>query len=817
MKEQKIGTVTFSHGDQPVKIENPGPLESTYSSGETRDVPLGEFLARPVKIFEVNPALGTTTHVQFYPWKSFLEDPAVKRRIEGFRHVRGKLHIRAVCTGNPFMYGKYGLSYRPFFDRSVHQLCGGFSDARLIQATSCPHIFIDPTTSEGGEMVLPFFTPFNWIDLSETRMRKDMGALDFFTLVPLRHANSASATFNVQVYAWMEDAEICTPTTQAYDAWTLQSLSAETSTAVSAASNFLSMLLALFTAFLMGKRPVQNAIHDSVRTALSEKNGRSSPCFEEEEQQNEFSEHPISTTASAVAKASGVLESIPGLAPYAKATEMGAKATAAVARAFGFSRPANIESICRYKPFIGEFSTTNTHEPIARLGLDVKGELTVDPRTVGLDGTDEMAFKHILAKEVVFQKFDWAEGTAPGTSLGELNVSPLNGDTDTTTSPVRFVMTPQAGIASLFRYWSGTMIYRFQIVASALHRGKIRIIYDPVKVGATSPTNEVYSRVIDISETRDFELPINWHSASPYLELEELAIPTSGQWNSATTLATFSPKYNNGQVRIEVFTPLQSPDPSAGNDVTIMVSTRCGEDFKFAKPSAFSEKAWTFTSSDALEEPQSTFADDVVTQDNEPVEGTPLENIGAGEAPVTDHLPMVFFGETIESIRTYLRRYTFLRAVASSTSQRIHAEMRSNTTLSPPEFLSNCYVGWRGSIRLKSFFKGTGEAMIASIGDGLLGGDFANNLCADAGMAMFTDVAEFELPFFSMMRFGMAQSNPTWLSGTLQSFGTADPNELRFQTFLSGSPTSVVRTYKACGEDYSLFFYTGVPPIYDVV
>jgi len=804
-KEQKVGTITFSHPDTPVSVYNPSPLESTYSAGETTDVPLGQYLARPVKIFEINPGLGTTTHTQFYPWKIFLEDTEVKKRIEGFRHVRGNLKIRAVCTGNPFMYGKYCLSYRPFFDRSVFPFCGSFSDARIIQATSCPHIYIDPTTSEGGEMTLPYFSPFNWIDLTETRMRQDMGALDFVTIVPLRHANSASGTFNIQVFAWMENAEICTPTTSPYDTWTLQSTLVESSTVFGAIFNFFSFLLATVAAFHFGETKLRTVVSDSVRSSL---------VASDEEPQSEFAEKPISTTASAVAKAAGTLEMVPILAPYAKATEMAASVVAGVARAFGFSRPQNVENIEKYRYYYGEFATTNTHEPIPRLALDVKGEMTVDPRTVGLDGTDEMSFKSILGKEVAFQKFDWAEGSAPGTTIGDIAVTPMHGDTDTTVTPVRFVMTPQAGVASLFRYWSGTMIFRFQVVASALHRGKIRVSYDPVEMGASN-VNQVYSRIIDISEMRDFEVPINWHAPTPFLEVENKAIPASGQWNSATTLATFDPRYNNGVLRLEVFTPLQSPDPAAGNDITIIAHVRCGDDFKFGKPSAWRTRDWTYISSNLAVEPQSLLDDEVPNQDNEPVTGTPLENIGAGEAPVSDKSHLVYFGETIESIRTLLRRYAFHDQHSTASNVRLRATPASGTPLTLLEFVMPWYVGWRGSLRYKGVRLGN-ERWVVSIGDGLSGASYTAFNSAEAGMAVQADIPEFEVPFYSRYRFAMSQANQGLASGAIQSYGEQDPNAQRYQAFCLNPTNGSVTMYTAVGEDFGLFFYTGVPPIYAV-
>lgn len=731
-------------------------MESTFKIGGSTDTPLGEFLHRPVKIFEINPALATTSNVAIKPWEVFLNDPNVKRRIEGFRHVRGRLHLRAVCTGNPFLFGMYALSYRPFRTRSVHALCGAFSDARMIQTTSCPHIFIDPTTSEGGEMVLPFFTPYNWIDLTETNMMGDMGTLFFETLVPLKHANSGSGSFNVQIYAWMEDAEICTPTVATYGSWTLQSMT--------------------------------------------------------EQPQNEFAEKPVSTVATAVAKGAGLLSHVPGIGPYAKATEMGAKVTSAVAKAFGYSRPREVSDVTRVRSVRnGDFCTTNTSDPIPRLGLDFKGELTVDPRTVGLDSVDEMSIQHIVQKEAAFTKVTWNESDSAGTSLQDIAVTPLHGDTDTTTTPARTVLVPCAGIASLFQFWSGTLIFRFKVVASALHRGKLRISYDPVST-ALGGTNEQYTRIVDLSTTRDFEVPVNWHATMPWLEVADIPIGTPGNLNNSPTIASIDPKESNGVISLTVFTPLTSPDPAAGQSVTIICSVRAGEDFRVARPANFDSRKWSYRSSDPTELPQSLMDDSSPPQDNMPVGATPQESIGPASTPSADMSSLVFMGEHITSLRSFLKRYRY-HSLSPSTATilaRRNIPVGGTTSMGVQEYILNWYTGYRGSWRMRAMRVNDSLFQMTPTVDGILPG--VSTGAGDVGCEYQYGMGEVEIPFYSNYRFALAQANPYFAASTYIS--DSDPNLLGIQTADWTSLGSSVTRYSAVGEDFSLFFFTGIPPLY---
>ena len=106
---------------------------------------------------------------------------------------------------------------------------------------------------------------------------------------------------------------------------------------------------------------------------------------------DEYGQGIISKPAAAVAKAAGALSNLPIIGPYMTATQIGANATSRIAQIFGYSGPNVITDIQQFKPMpAGNLANTDAADAALKLTLDSKAELSVDSRTVGLDGTDEM-------------------------------------------------------------------------------------------------------------------------------------------------------------------------------------------------------------------------------------------------------------------------------------------------------------------------------------------------------------------------------------------------------------------------------------------
>lgn len=688
------------------------------------------------------------TENEFDPWTLFLNDPQVKRRIEGFKHIRGTLCIRAMITGNPMYAGRYMLFYRPRELDCIPDLASPFGDARLIQASQHMHIMLDPGTGEGGEMHLPFFCPENWIDLTSTRSVTTMGRLNLFTPVALTAANSASASCYIKILAWMENVELAGPTATAYGSWTPQS--------------------------------------------------------------SEFGKHPISTVASAVAKGAGLLARVPQLEPYALATQTAAGLVGTLASAFGFSRPQVLSNPSRFREMLmGEMATTNTHELVHRLGLDCKGELTVDPRTVGLPPVDEMSFDHIVQKDNIIKVSQWDTGDATGSAIDTFKVTPCQFGTDTTTINNRSALTSQAAVAVQFRYWRGTIIYRFRIVASAMHRGRLRITYDPVATG-TSDFNEVYSHIVDIEETRDFEIPVAWHANTSFLRVNPPDVGSTN-FNHGSSI-THLPTFENGALRIEVLNPLGTPDPTLNVGASIIVSQRMTDDYEFGFPYNFPiANNWRFFSA-AAEGMQGGDAE-ATDEPSDPSSATvATEPMGTTQIPDEDHTMKVFMGESPRSCRTLMRRYNYkyiALAVNSFTFQTRGKTKNVDQKLDVMEWFTWQYIGWRGSIRIKML----GDLKTPAIVFPLTGTSTVSNADQNGAATFINDQAvEVEVPFYSNKRFAVARGNTEYTDYTADQYDALDPN--RQHLYTSTLAVTNRRYYKAAGEDYALFWHVGLPLIY---
>ena len=184
---------------------------------------------------------------------------------------------------------------------------------------------------------------------------------------------------------------------------------------------------------------------------------------------------------------------------YARATELAASAVSSIATMFGYSRPVQLADITPYKPmYLGNMANTNVPDTSSKLTLDCKQELTIDPRTMGLGMTDEMTIKSIAQRESFLTQFGWQVADSTETLLWNTEVCPVLWNTISgTPDELHF---PACCFATLpFQRWRGTMKFRFQIVASAFHKGRLKITYDP-SYPLTNEYNTNYTHIIDLTK-----------------------------------------------------------------------------------------------------------------------------------------------------------------------------------------------------------------------------------------------------------------------------------------------------------------------------
>lgn len=789
---------------------NPGYMEMRESFVDNvRDAPmnedasLGQFFSRPIKIRTLQWGVGTTLYDTFNPWNLFFTNPRVINRIANYKLMRCKLHVKFVLNGTPFHYGRLIVSYNPlpgFDDMTIDR---AFIPSDVVAASQRPHVYLNPTCSIGSEMVLPFFLHYNLIDVVAEDWA-ELGELTVHSMQLLKHANGASDSVSISVFAWAEDVNLAVPTN--YEP------------------------------------------------------GSIAP------QADEYSSKVLSQTATALANVASNFTNIPVIGPWMRATQMGAGAMSAIAQAFGYCKPPNLESSV-FKPITkNSLALTNVTEDIMRLSVDAKQELCVDPRTVGLDNSDEMAILNIAKRESWVTSFDWPLGANEESLLFNILVDPCV-FSEASLGPQNELHFPACCFAALpFQYWRGTMRYRFQVVCSNFHKGRLKFVYDPTGT-AIGPAeyNTAYTTIVDISDNTDFTIDVGWGQRTTYREhISPGVLSQEETMGSAVVLATtpFIP-YGNGSLAVYVVNELTVPNTTIDNDIQINVFVSALDDFEVAVPDADIISSLRLTTESQLQ-PQ---AEEMEQQDSIPVEPPTLAAMGSSVS-TTDQTQLLHFGEKITSFRQMLKRYDFheflpLTDLGSSNRVGLHYVRNAfpyypgytssggnlSQTLAAGEYLfsnmtllnyvTSAYGGWRGSIRYFVNFEiptFAGRNQCSVVRDDFAVPDnivtvYSNSARTPAGQAELLEnrrnysagyngeivqvanvnsTVAYELPYYSQNRFTPAKRRNVLTSNdTLQNKHIINFDYITVGFEASGS----IPVHVATGEDFALFFYLG-PPIF---
>lgn len=281
--------------------------------------------------------------------------------------------------------------------------------------------------------------------------------------------------------------------------------------------------------------------------------------------------------AHSIAKAAGWLTDFPVIGRYARATQMIATSAGEVASMFGYSRPRLVDESASYRNRpAANLAVTNIPDNVTSLAVDAKKEITIDPRVTGLQSTDEMALVPIAKREAYVTTFPWNESAGADTHLFSIRVSPMQGDI----SGFDQYLTPSAFVALPFRYWRGSMRFRFNIIASKYHRGRLKFVWDPEYNDESSASNynSNYITLVDINQQKDVVMDIGWGSHFSYLETGGLNFP----FFSLNPYSSSS-RWANGTLSVFVVNSLTSPGPTQ-SDVGVAVFSSACDDFEVACP-----------------------------------------------------------------------------------------------------------------------------------------------------------------------------------------------------------------------------------------
>lgn len=852
--EDRETIVRFNDGNPGYINDYSTNLDPSFDMATEPEAGLGSFLARPVEIYNQPWAPGNEFSDIIEPWWLWMSNPRVVNRVGNYNGIRGNLHVKVLINGNQFYWGRILMDYTGF-GNSFGIETDLDKQARLVRGSQRPHIYIDPSTSQGGEMVLPFFYAVNHLPTYLQKDAENMGSLKLTSFGPLYHGSS-TLPVRITIYAWMTNLSLVAPTT-------------------------------------VNSQYLVNQVGQSGA---------------------EYGTGPLSRPASLASAGLGWLsKEFPRIKPYAMATQMITEGVGRFASLMGFSRPATIEGPCLFNPTTcGRLANVDADDTPARLALTCKQEVTVDPRTVGMPPVDELDFNHLMKIDSYFDSFEFSPSDSPTNQLWSCLITPDQyRDSDYLGKSYQY-MTALSWMGRPFRFWNGTVKLRFMVIASGYHKGRLQFTWDANSnfpwAGVPTEENTRYSHIIDLAKDRDFTIEFGMNSLFPAFQFDDR--PFLGIDASARSGPDYAGSFihYNGKLVVNVLNELV--DASGSTSPVQIVCFVSGEDLNFWGPDENALETISYIGTPVLDnqsgvdyvglekpaidkikeksrEPSIRFKRKILKNqagetENQVDQSDANDNPGMVNAPDGDYdlIPLAspsniensllaMAGEKVVSWRQCLKRYCHhtivgYKGLAGSvnyfnlrqpalpyprgyvdngvddTTDPLYAEpfrsnICNNTMIS---YVLPAYLGWRGSVRWKvtpycvcgdcirtiqarrcgsncayqAEWDSYPEPTSADPNDQMLALRYDFNAAQGSGWdgsviqnTAVNPTLEFEIPYQARFRF--RTYSPGYALESSEGMGT----QFRFTS--CGDDSNFYSQWCAVGEDFNCFFFNGVPPV----
>jgi len=756
-----------------------------------------DFLRRPVRIASYNWSINTALTATFDPWTLFLGSSAVRRKTDNYARIRGNLHLRVLINSNSFYYGSLIMSYVPIYDSFWDQvtlartLTGTTATADFVEILQRPHVQLDAATSTDADMTLPFFYPYEWFDLTpQLSGPVSPGVCGINSLNKLEHANGGTDPVLVTIYAWMEDVDLCVPT--AY-----------------------------------------TAVMDS-EVAIDNKSG------------------PGMKIASSVYSTSKLLSSLPGVSPFTTPVMAASKCAYELAKLAGFSRPSvsTAEHLVSLD-YTGQLSCTDKTDTTEKLALDSANAVSIAPGILNWSPQDdEMELKSLMSRWSYLTTIQYGVADAADACLANVLVRPIVAVTNSLENHY-----PIVSYCSLpFAFWRGTLRYKIQVVAAAMHKGRLRVVWDPYPVTGYSNNgnyfNAAYTQILDLEGEREIVIDVPYAAIRPMLENTITGTVVSN------TITAGGVTTDNGTLTVYVLNPLVTPNTTAAQPVYLNIFISAGDDFQLIEPTdKFTALASFFAAAEV----------DFI----KPIGEEDALEVQFLDTPAYPHA-LVVGGENVTNIRALTKRYMYSEThtainpaidVVTSLATRFHDSDRPTFRGHDPNghidsgsgylynYTRNNFINWfeplfvarRGSYKLRYLPShiDSYEAKHATVC--IQGETTISSLVYSVDQIQPTAISQLPLAvYFNSLEHDNAAMQIRY-GGNQQTIAVEKPYYTRF-SFLPGrrlsnnsssagalwgphhsvthvTPSRVntyvaLRKYVATGEDYSLHFFVSTPVVY---
>jgi len=805
---------------------------------------IDDFFRRPIEIASFNISIGEQIINSYKVWDLYSLIPAVRAKLKNYAFFRGDLHLRVIITGSPFHYGRILASYEPYapYNKNLTNyatimasgLGGNAFNNYLNYLSQAPGaVSMDVKNNRPHEITCPFISPKNCHRLYNASTAAisavtsfddfvNAGSLYLAGLQPLQTVSTVSSSVCIQIYAWVENIELgCATATQT-------AITTESRDYVS--DNDLDLIFDY-------DGPIDIFSYDSIEEFDS-----SFPrCFTESGVLDERKVGPVERVSSALARYSSYFSTIPAIAPLAMASTTLFNGLSGIASWFGWSRPTmdTEPMFVKNQPFMNASHTIGS-ETVQKITLDPRQGLTVDPRIVGIEH-DELAINNLSKIESYLTQFQW-------NPLVSLMQSPIwtcaitpqlctlySGATSNCVQPTAMAFT-----AAPFDYWHGTIKFRFEVVRSEFHRGKLAFIFEPniqqgVIISNSFSLNKNFMYIMDIQETESIELYFDWAQPRSWLK----TLPANGIANLYSTSDhidfTLS-QFTNGVLFVTPFTNLTSPITSS---ILVNVYVSC-EDLRVNQIDHVNLPISRLVVTNSADYHSHAFDMDV--------KSFHIVKSNFDDTGMCQH----YFGESPVSFRALLKRYTTSSVIGCGTQSGASAQSIvctfDNLPMSNPaygatftptyynlslwHYLPYAFLGVRGSVRKRihtvvnssANIMGPQQRSTVSIGPisssltqtGVWAVDYSD--LQQIGSVPFVPTTnggiEVEIPFYSPNLFGFSFTNDLGISEVrtdemITSWSTQSVFTSEFQGALGQSAN--VNIDSAVGDDFTFLRFCGAP------
>lgn len=306
--------------------------------------------------------------------------------------------------------------------------------------------------------------------------------------------------------------------------------------------------------------------------------------------------HPFSKAVGAVGRTLSAVSKVvpvPSLSAISGSTGWFLEATAGALRAFGWARPQIVDPLHRVWPVnnVGEFnqdiaSASQVVGPMASNSLR---------HSLAFSGTDvdEMSIGFVTGRPSQVCIVDLPDTLATGSLVYACPISPAamymaTFPTSRANSflkyrgvegPQSFAPTNLFFASQLFKFWRGSMVFRFTFAKTKLHAGRVIVTFTPFYDFSTTVARSVQNVLLPIPQ---YSPSIDPFGLTAIFNLKddnvfEFTVP----YVAPVPYCSFSDHI--GSISMHVLEPLVGPT-NAANVVDVLVEVRGGDDFELANP-----------------------------------------------------------------------------------------------------------------------------------------------------------------------------------------------------------------------------------------